>query len=80
MWVVSNVIPLVHWTGQGHFPILLVNYREYLDIWADKYLCPCRRNILVLQTGIICQRGTTSWRVMSYLCEQSAKISPQSLG
>ena len=36
MWVVSNVIPLVHWTGQGHFPILLVNYREYLDIWADK--------------------------------------------
>ena len=30
MRVVSNVVPMVH------VPILLVNYREYLDIWADK--------------------------------------------
>ena len=39
MWEVSAMVPIVHW-GRGHVPMLLVNYREYLDIWADKiFLC-----------------------------------------
>ena len=39
MWEVSAMVPIVHW-GRGHVPMLLVNYREYPDIWADKiFLC-----------------------------------------
>ena len=66
----------VLWTScsHGHY---YVYYWEYPISGPIKYLC---REISRLQTGIICQPGTTICRVMSYLCEQSAKISPHSPG